>query len=62
MTGKNNFDRYHNYFLVGAGGAGMSAIAIVLKGMGYNVFGSDIKESHYTFSLKKEGIKYRKPR
>ncbi|TET50734.1 MAG: UDP-N-acetylmuramate--L-alanine ligase [Actinomycetota bacterium] len=53
----NNFGEYNNYFLVGAGGAGMSAIAIVLKGMGLKVTGSDIKESRYTSSLKKEGIK-----
>jgi len=34
----------------------MSAIAIVLKGMGYHVSGSDLKESRYTNILKKEGI------
>lgn len=57
MALNNNFGQYGSYFLVGAGGAGMSAIAIVLKGMGYKVAGSDIKESRYTSSLKKEGIK-----
>lgn len=35
----------------------MSAIALVLSGMGYEVSGSDIKESRYTASLEKEGIK-----
>ncbi len=44
------------YFLVGIGGAGMSAIALVLKGMGFNVAGSDIKESRYTKILRSEGI------
>jgi len=53
----NDFSKYTNYFLVGIGGAGMSAIALVLNGMGHTVAGSDIKESRYTTSLKKEGIK-----
>ncbi len=44
------------YFLVGIGGAGMSAIALVLKGMGFEVAGSDIKESRYTKILENEGI------
>lgn len=49
-------NKYKSFFLVGIGGAGMSAIAIVLKGMGYHVGGSDLKESRYTNILKKEGI------
>lgn len=53
----NDFSKYTNYFLVGIGGAGMSAIALVLNGMGCIVAGSDIKESRYTDSLKKEGMK-----
>jgi UDP-N-acetylmuramate--alanine ligase len=57
LAQENKFEKYTNYFLIGIGGAGMSAIALVLKGMGYKVSGSDIKESHYTTSLKKEGIK-----
>lgn len=44
-------------FLVGIGGAGMSAIAQVLYGMGFEISGSDIKESRYTDVLGKEGIK-----
>ncbi len=32
------------YFLIGIGGAGMSAIAQVLKGMSHEVIGSDVKE------------------
>ncbi|MBC7333520.1 MAG: UDP-N-acetylmuramate--L-alanine ligase [Actinobacteria bacterium] len=51
-----NLERYRNYFLIGIGGAGMSAIAIVLAGMGFNVCGSDIKESHYIDILRSEGI------
>ncbi|MEA2016331.1 MAG: UDP-N-acetylmuramate--L-alanine ligase [Actinomycetota bacterium] len=46
-----------NFFLVGIGGAGMSAIAQVLKGMGLEVSGSDIKESRYTSVLKSKNIK-----
>ncbi len=44
------------YFLIGIGGAGMSAIALVLKGMGNQVIGSDIKKSRYTAILENEGI------
>ncbi len=43
-------------FLVGIGGAGMSAIAQVLKGMGFEVSGSDIKESRYTNVLRSKNI------
>lgn len=41
--------------LVGIGGAGMSAIATVMRQMGITVEGSDIKESAYTARLRKEG-------
>ncbi|MDZ7837152.1 MAG: UDP-N-acetylmuramate--L-alanine ligase [Actinomycetota bacterium] len=44
------------YFLIGIGGAGMSAIALVLKGTGHQVRGSDMKESRYTHLLRNEGI------
>ncbi|MGM0365762.1 MAG: UDP-N-acetylmuramate--L-alanine ligase [Actinomycetota bacterium] len=44
------------YFLIGIGGAGMSAIALVLKGMDNEVAGSDIKKSRYTAILENEGI------
>ncbi len=56
MDNKKDFSENKKYFLVGIGGAGMSAIALVLKGMGYDVRGSDIKKSRYTGSLEKEGI------
>jgi len=44
-------------FLIGIGGAGMSAIAQVLDGMGYEVSGSDMKESRYTSVLRSKKIK-----
>ena len=43
--------------LVGIGGAGMSALAILLKEKGFILSGSDIKESAYLKKLKEEGIK-----
>ncbi|MHB1346619.1 MAG: UDP-N-acetylmuramate--L-alanine ligase [Candidatus Humimicrobiaceae bacterium] len=48
---------YRNFFFIGIGGAGMSAIALVLKGMGFNVSGSDIKESRYVNILRDSGIR-----
>jgi UDP-N-acetylmuramate--alanine ligase len=53
----DDFKKVKKCFLVGIGGAGMSAIAMVLHGMGLAVSGSDIKESRYTSFLKNEGIK-----
>lgn len=43
-------------YLVGIGGAGMSAIATVLLQMGYIVEGSDIKESPNVRRLRKMGV------
>jgi UDP-N-acetylmuramate--alanine ligase len=54
---ENDFFGSNNVFFIGIGGAGMSAIALVLKGMGIEVAGSDIKESRYTDILKKEDIR-----
>jgi len=51
-----NLKDYKSFFLIGIGGAGMSAIALVLKGMGFEVFGSDLKESGYTKILKEKSI------
>ena len=48
---------YKKFFFIGIGGAGMSAIAIVLKGMGFSVSGSDIKESRYVNILRESEIK-----
>lgn len=53
----DDLKKIKRYFLVGIGGAGMSAIAMVLNGMGLEVSGSDMKESRYTSVLKNEGIK-----
>ena len=56
MENKNRLRQYKKFYLIGIGGAGMSAIAIVLNGMGYHISGSDIKESRYTNLLKGEGM------
>ena len=42
--------------VVGAGGAGMSAIAAVLAGMGHRVSGSDMKESTGLARLRAMGV------
>jgi UDP-N-acetylmuramate--alanine ligase len=42
--------------VVGIGGAGMSAIALVLKEMGHTVSGSDLKDSAVTQRLRARGI------
>ena len=54
---ENDLSGYKNFFFIGIGGAGMSAIALVLKGMGFNISGSDIKESRYIDILRESGIK-----
>jgi UDP-N-acetylmuramate--alanine ligase len=60
MKGGNRMEILNNltrFFLIGIGGAGMSAIALILKGMGACVEGSDLKESRYTGLLEREKIK-----
>ncbi|MDD5748282.1 MAG: UDP-N-acetylmuramate--L-alanine ligase [Actinomycetota bacterium] len=52
-----NADKKLPIHLVGIGGAGMSAIAIVLAQMGFIVEGSDLKESAYVRRLREFGIK-----
>ncbi len=42
--------------IVGIGGAGMSAIALVLRAMGHNVSGSDLKDSPVAERLRSRGI------
>jgi len=42
--------------IVGVGGAGMSAIALILKDMGHTVSGSDLKDSAVTQRLRSRGI------
>src|SRR4030042_3321566 len=56
MKNRDKLQQYKRFYLIGIGGAGMSAIAVVLNGMGYHVSGSDIKESRYTNLLKNEGV------
>ncbi len=48
---------HKKFYLIGIGGAGMSAIALILKGFGALVIGSDLKESRYTNLLENENIK-----
>jgi UDP-N-acetylmuramate--alanine ligase len=52
----NDLDKYRRFYLIGIGGAGMSAIATVLAGMGFYVEGSDLKRSRYTLLLEEKGI------
>ena len=42
--------------LVGIGGVGMSGLAMLLKDKGYQVSGSDVKESFYLAKIKEQGI------
>src|SRR5580658_2083015 len=42
--------------IVGIGGAGMSAIALVLRAMGHTVTGSDLKDSPVAERLRAQGI------
>lgn len=48
--------KYGKIHIIGIGGAGMSAIALLLKAKGFYVQGSDLKNSSYTEILKREGI------
>lgn len=43
-------------YLIGIGGVGMSALALVLKSRGYDVAGSDLKESESVHTLRLQGI------
>lgn len=49
--------RYRRFHFIGLGGQGMSGIALVLKQLGYEVEGSDLKASRYTRLLEKAGIR-----
>ncbi|MCL5047861.1 MAG: UDP-N-acetylmuramate--L-alanine ligase [Firmicutes bacterium] len=49
----NNHQKIH---IVGIGGAGMSAIAVVLKSMGFEVSGSDVRSSHILDRLQAQGM------
>ncbi len=50
----NNCRKIH---IVGIGGAGMSAIAAVLKSIGFDVSGSDVRRSHALDRLEAQGIR-----
>jgi len=52
-----SYDNQSSYaHFIGAGGAGMSALALVLAQRGLKVTGSDLKESRYTRTLQSAGI------
>lgn len=51
------FERYKVIHFIGVGGIGMSGIAEVLHNLGYDVTGSDVKESDTTRRLRELGIK-----
>ena len=51
------FERYKAIHFVGIGGVGMSGIAEVLANLGYEVTGSDMKESETTKRLRAIGIR-----
>ena len=51
-----SMDRIQHIFMVGIGGAGMSGIAEVLKGLGYTVSGSDVYDSTAIMRLRSLGI------
>lgn len=52
-----NLTEYKNIHCIGIGGVGVSAIAEILLSRGYNVSGSDMKQSEITDRLAKDGIK-----
>jgi UDP-N-acetylmuramate--alanine ligase len=51
------FTRYQAIHFVGIGGVGMSGIAEVLHNLGYDVTGSDVRESETTIRLRELGIR-----
>jgi UDP-N-acetylmuramate--alanine ligase len=51
------FEKYRGIHFVGIGGIGMSGIAEVLHNLGYEVTGSDLKDSETTRKLRDLGIK-----
>src|SRR4030067_2924368 len=51
------FERFKVIHFVGIGGIGMSGIAEVLNNLGYEVTGSDLKDTETTRRLRGQGIK-----
>src|SRR5579862_5523191 len=56
---RSKLDGYKSFFLVGIGGAGMSALARMLRHRGYEVEGTDSTRSPETDRLTSEGISVR---
>ena len=56
FSGRDSLDGRKSFFLVGIGGAGMSALARMLKHRGYQVSGTDSTSSPETKRLEAEGI------
>ena len=54
LLDSNNIKNVH---FVGIGGISMSGLAEILKSLGYNISGSDIKSSNMTKKLEEDGIK-----
>ena len=52
-----NLSAFHNIHCIGIGGIGLSAIAEILLSRGYQVTGSDMKESDITAHLAKAGAR-----
>ncbi|MEF9922777.1 MAG: UDP-N-acetylmuramate--L-alanine ligase [Anaerovoracaceae bacterium] len=52
-----NLSDFRNIHCIGIGGIGLSAIAEILLARGYNVTGSDMKESEITDHLEKKGAR-----
>lgn len=52
----NNINQYQNFYFVGIGGIGMSALARYFKSIGKNVLGYDKTETKLTAALISEGI------
>lgn len=50
-----------NIHFIGIGGIGISALARFLKEKGFNISGSDLKESRITKELEKEGVEVKIP-
>ncbi|RME91301.1 MAG: hypothetical protein D6767_05455 [Candidatus Hydrogenedentota bacterium] len=53
---KIQWDQVHCLHIVGAGGVGMSALALLAKNLGFSVTASDLNESEYLNKLKEAGI------
>ncbi|MEO0226244.1 MAG: Mur ligase domain-containing protein, partial [candidate division WOR-3 bacterium] len=51
------FGKVKRLHFIGIGGIGMSGLALIMKNLGFEVTGSDIKRSETTEMLTKTGIK-----